>query len=91
MGHLQVLHLHLHLHLHPYRLRSQTPCTCTCTCIRSIQRGLETRYLVGFSALLLVGVGSTMFHMTLKYVNIAITLTKNPFSSRITLLSWSFY
>jgi len=34
---------------------------------RSIQRGLETRYLVGFSALLLVGVGSTMFHMTLKW------------------------
>jgi len=34
---------------------------------KCLQRGLETRYLVGFLALLLVGIGSTMFHMTLQY------------------------
>lgn len=34
---------------------------------RGMERGLEKRFLVGFSALLLVGVGSTMFHMTLQY------------------------
>ena len=33
---------------------------------KCLQRGLETRYLVGFLALLLVGIGSTMFHMTLQ-------------------------
>ena len=35
---------------------------------KCLQRGLETRYLVGFLALLLVGIGSTMFHMTLQWV-----------------------
>jgi len=35
---------------------------------RELQRGREVRFVVGFLALLLVGVGSTMFHMTLKYV-----------------------
>ena len=35
---------------------------------KCLQRGLETRYLVGFLALLLVGIGSTMFHMTLQCV-----------------------
>ena len=34
--------------------------------MKSLQRGLETRYLVSFLALLLVGIGSTMFHMTLQ-------------------------
>lgn len=34
---------------------------------KCLQRDLETRYLVGFLALLLVGIGSTMFHMTLQY------------------------
>jgi len=34
---------------------------------KCLQRGLETRYLVSFAALLLVGIGSTMFHMTLQY------------------------
>jgi len=34
---------------------------------KCLQRGLETRYLVGFLALLLVGIGSTMFHMTLQW------------------------
>ena len=35
--------------------------------MKSLQRGLETRYLVSFLALLLVGIGSTMFHMTLQW------------------------
>ena len=61
----------MHHHHHTYT----GPCTCTCTCTRSLQRGLETRYLVGFAALLLVGIGSTMFHMTLKYFTIAIITT----------------
>jgi len=34
---------------------------------RELQRGLEIRFVIGFIALLSVGVGSTMFHMTLKY------------------------
>ena len=40
---------------------------------KCLQRGLETRYLVGFFALLLVGIGSTMFHMTLQWVTTSIS------------------
>jgi len=42
---------------------------------KCLQRGLETRYLVGFFALLLVGIGSTMFHMTLQWVTTSISFS----------------
>ena len=55
---------------------------------KCLQRGLETRYLVGFLALLLVGIGSTMFHMTLQWVVMILFISFLLILSKAFFLQW---